>query len=140
MVTATVPVVSSQIVSTSCTTSTAGLHTVGGKQLVHILPRPSATTTHTAQPSSCPPASPSSAPQTITVNGQVFALKPMKTSDKGGSQGAQSTLQLVQPTTSEEPTTNVALNSLGALSSLNQSISQGMPQHSISSQGSHLAQ
>ncbi|XP_062335565.1 basic helix-loop-helix domain-containing protein USF3 isoform X4 [Osmerus eperlanus] len=137
MVTATVPVVSSQIISTSCTTSTTGLHTVGGKQLVHILPRPTATTTHTPQPAACPPASPaSSAPQTITVNGQVFALKPMKTSDKGGSQGAQSTLQLVQPTSSEEPTTNVALNSLGALSSLNQSISQGMPQHSISSQGS----
>ncbi|KAG7254074.1 hypothetical protein CRUP_000513 [Coryphaenoides rupestris] len=52
---------------------------------------------------------------------------PMNTSDKAGTQGSKSTLQLVQPTTAEEPTTNVALNSLGALSSLNKSISQGLP-------------
>ncbi|CAL8402459.1 unnamed protein product [Gadus morhua 'NCC'] len=52
---------------------------------------------------------------------------PMNTADKAGMQGSKSTLQLVQPTTAEEPTTNVALNSLGALSSLNKSISQGLP-------------
>jgi hypothetical protein len=51
----------------------------------------------------------------------------MNTADKAGMQGSKSTLQLVQPTTAEEPTTNVALNSLGALSSLNKSISQGLP-------------
>ncbi|CAL8235325.1 unnamed protein product [Arctogadus glacialis] len=50
----------------------------------------------------------SAAPQTITVNGQVFALQPMNTADKAGMQGSKSTLQLVQPTTAEEPTTNVA--------------------------------
>ncbi|XP_077409975.1 basic helix-loop-helix domain-containing protein USF3 [Vanacampus margaritifer] len=92
---------------------------VGGKQLVHILPRP-AQPPVTSQMSQASAAS----PQTITVNGQVFALQPMKTSDKSAS---QSTIQLVQPTTTEEPTTNVALKSLGALSSLNQSISQGLP-------------
>ncbi|XP_077364394.1 basic helix-loop-helix domain-containing protein USF3 isoform X2 [Festucalex cinctus] len=92
---------------------------VGGKQLVHILPRP-------AQPpvTSSMSQAPAATPQTITVNGQVFALQPMKTSDKTAS---QSTIQLIQPTTTEEPTTNVALKSLGALSSLNQSICQGLP-------------
>ena len=71
----------------------------------------------------------SASPQTITVNGHSswFALQPMNTADKAGMQGSKSTLQLVQPTTAEEPTTNVALNSLGALSSLNKSISQGLP-------------
>lgn len=133
---AVVPSVSTQIPTTSGVVSATALQNVGGKQLVHILPRPvQPQTNHSlqvTQASSSPPVPP--APQTITVNGQVFALQPMKTSDKASSQG-QSTLQLVQPTTTEEPNTNVALNSLGALSSLNQSISQGLPL-SISSQNS----
>ncbi|XP_042365981.1 basic helix-loop-helix domain-containing protein USF3 [Plectropomus leopardus] len=124
-----VPVVSTQIPTTSCSTSATSLQSVGGKQLVHILPRPVQPQINhpvqVTQASSSPPVPPT--PQTITVNGQVFALQPMKTSDKSSSQAGQSTLQLVQPTTTEEPTTNVALNSLGALSSLNQSISQGLP-------------
>uniref|UniRef100_A0A4W5NW01 Upstream transcription factor family member 3 n=1 Tax=Hucho hucho TaxID=62062 RepID=A0A4W5NW01_9TELE len=114
----TAPVVPNQIVATSCLTSTTGQQIFGGKQLVHILPRPVPQTL-------APPVPPT--PQTITVNGQVFSLQPMKTSDKFVSQGGQSSLQLIQPTTIEEPTTNVALHTLGALSSLNQSISQGMP-------------
>uniref|UniRef100_A0A8C4EKA3 Upstream transcription factor family member 3 n=1 Tax=Dicentrarchus labrax TaxID=13489 RepID=A0A8C4EKA3_DICLA len=126
---AAVPVVSTQIPTTSNSTSATSLQSVGGKQLVHILPRPVQPQMNhplqVTQASSSPPAPPT--PQTITVNGQVFALQPMKTSDKPSSQSGQSTLQLVQPTTTEEPTTNVALNSLGALSSLNQSISQGLP-------------
>uniref|UniRef100_A0A4W6DK91 Upstream transcription factor family member 3 n=1 Tax=Lates calcarifer TaxID=8187 RepID=A0A4W6DK91_LATCA len=126
---AAVPAVSTQISTTSSSTSATSLQSVGGKQLVHILPRPAQPQVNhplqVTQASSSPPVPPT--PQTITVNGQVFALQPMKTSDKAGSQGSQSTLQLVQPTTTEEPTTNVALNSLGALSSLNQSISQGLP-------------
>ncbi|KAG8009464.1 Basic helix-loop-helix domain-containing protein USF3 [Nibea albiflora] len=126
---AAVPVVSTQIPATSSSASVTSLQSVGGKQLVHILPRPIQPQMNhplqASQASSSPPVPP--APQTITVNGQVFALQPMKTSDKPSSQGGQSTLQLVQPTTTEEPTTNVALNSLGALSSLNQSISQGLP-------------
>ncbi|KAI3354816.1 hypothetical protein L3Q82_004622 [Scortum barcoo] len=125
---ATVPVVSSQMPTTSSTASGTSLQSVGGKQLVHILPRPAQPQMNplqVTQASSSPPVP--QTPQTITVNGQVFALQPMKTSDKPSSQGGQSTLQLVQPTTTEEPTTNVALNSLGALSSLNQSISQGLP-------------
>ncbi|XP_059183252.1 basic helix-loop-helix domain-containing protein USF3 [Centropristis striata] len=124
-----VPVVSTQIPTTSSSTSGTSLQSVGGKQLVHILPRPVQPQVNNplqvTQASSSPPVPPT--PQTITVNGQVFALQPMKTSDKSSSQAGQSTLQLVQPTTTEEPTTNVALNSLGALSSLNQSISQGLP-------------
>ncbi|KAM9337309.1 basic helix-loop-helix domain-containing protein USF3 [Symphorus nematophorus] len=126
---AAVPVVSTQIPTTSSSTSATSLQSVGGKQLVHILPRPVQPqlnqSLQVTQASSSPPVPPT--PQTITVNGQVFALQPMKTSDKPSSQGGQSTLQLVQPTTTEEPTTNVALKSLGALSSLNQSISQGLP-------------
>ncbi|XP_077480200.1 basic helix-loop-helix domain-containing protein USF3 isoform X2 [Stigmatopora argus] len=110
--------------------STPTLQSVGGKQLVHILPRPAQPPVNHSSPMSQPAAGIQAGPQTITVNGQVFALQPMKTSDKSAS---QSTMQLVQPATTEEPTTNVALNSLGALSSLNQSISQGLSL-SISSQ------
>ncbi|KAK2859489.1 hypothetical protein Q5P01_004109 [Channa striata] len=128
MVPAAVPAVSTQIPTTSSSVSATSLQSVGGKQLVHILPRPIQPQLNNplqvTQVSSSPPVPPT--PQTITVNGQVFALQPMKTSDKASSQG-QSTLQLVQPTTTEEPTTNMALKSLGALSSLNQSISQGLP-------------
>ncbi|KAM7369898.1 hypothetical protein PAMP_011186 [Pampus punctatissimus] len=124
-----VPAVSTQIPTTCSSTSATSLQSVGGKQLVHILPRPvQPQMNHPLQvtQASASPAIPQT-PQTITVNGQVFALQPMKTSEKACSQGGQSTLQLVQPTTTEEPTTNVALNTLGALSSLNQSISQGLP-------------
>lgn len=137
MVPAAIPTASTQIPTTSTSVSAPSLQSVGGKQLVHILPRPVQPQVNhpplATQTSSSPPVP--TTPQTITVNGQVFALQPVKTSDKAGSQGGQSTLQLVQPTTSEEPTTNVALNSLGALSSLNQSISQGLPLN-ISSQNS----
>ncbi|MEQ2180901.1 hypothetical protein GOODEAATRI_006052, partial [Goodea atripinnis] len=123
------PAVSTQTPTTTSSVAVPPLQSVGGKQLVHILPRPTQPeVTHPLQVSQGCSSSPvSTTPQTITVNGQVFALKPVKTSDKVGSQIGQSTLQLVQPTTSEEPITNVALNSLGALSSLNQSISQGLP-------------
>lgn len=125
----TVPAVSTQIPTSSSSASVPSLQSVGGKQLVHILPRPIQSQTNhlqqVTQVSTSPPVP--QTPQTITVNGQVFALQPMKTSDKANSNSGQSTLQLVQPTTTEEPTTNIALNSLGALSSLNQSISQGIP-------------
>ena len=97
---------------------------------MHILPRPVPPKMKSSQQviqASPARTAQSAAPQTITVNGQVFALQPMNTADKAGMQGSKSTLQLVQPTTAEEPTTNVALNSLGALSSLNKSISQGLP-------------
>ncbi|XP_054621991.1 basic helix-loop-helix domain-containing protein USF3 [Dunckerocampus dactyliophorus] len=125
LVPASLPAVSTQTPSSS----TATVQSVGGKQLVHILPRPAQpTVSHPPQHSQAATGpGVQAAPQTITVNGQLFALQPMKTSDKSTSQGGQSTIQLVQPTTTEEPTTNVALNSLGALSSLNQSISQGLP-------------
>lgn len=125
---AAVPVMSIQIPTTS-SMPVAPAQSVGGKQLVHILPRPVQPHVNNplqvTQTSSSPPVPPT--PQTITVNGQVFALQPMKTSEKTSPQSGQSTLQLVQPTTTEEPSINVALNSLGALSSLNQSISQGLP-------------
>lgn len=125
---AAVPVMSIQIPTTS-SMPVAPVQSVGGKQLVHILPRPVQPQVNNplqvTQTSSSPPVPPT--PQTITVNGQVFALQPMKTSEKSSPQSGQSTLQLVQPTTTEEPNINVALNSLGALSSLNQSISHGLP-------------
>ncbi|KAF7213873.1 basic helix-loop-helix domain-containing protein USF3 [Nothobranchius furzeri] len=135
MVPAAAPAASTQTPTTSSPVPAPPVQSVGGKQLVHILPRPTQPSVNhprsVSQASSSPPVP--TTPQTITVNGQVFALQPMKTSDKSSSQGGQSTLQLVQPTTTEEPTTNVALNSLGALSSLNQSISQGLPLSSQSS-------
>ncbi|XP_061569045.1 basic helix-loop-helix domain-containing protein USF3 [Cololabis saira] len=128
MVPAAASAVSTQT-PTTCSVSASPLQSVGGKQLVHILPRPALPQVNQSlqvtQTTSSPPVP--ATPQTITLNGQVFALQPMTTSDKSSSQSGQSTLQLVQPTTTEEPTTNVALNSLGALSSLNQSISQGLP-------------
>uniref|UniRef100_H3D5A6 Upstream transcription factor family member 3 n=1 Tax=Tetraodon nigroviridis TaxID=99883 RepID=H3D5A6_TETNG len=132
---AAVPVMSIQIPATS-SMPVAPVQSVGGKQLVHILPRPVQPQVNSplqvTQASSSPPAPPT--PQTITVNGQVFALQPMKTSEKSSPPSGQSMLQLVQPTTTEEPNINVALNSLGALSTLNQSISQGLP-ITLSNQG-----
>ncbi|XP_069746562.1 basic helix-loop-helix domain-containing protein USF3 [Narcine bancroftii] len=81
---------------------------VGGKHLVHILPRPvpppvSSWQTATHQQ------------QTISVNGQLFALQPVK---QGGG------MHIIQPTTSADPNTNVALNTFGALTSLSQSVSK----------------
>uniref|UniRef100_A0A3B3SRD2 Upstream transcription factor family member 3 n=2 Tax=Paramormyrops kingsleyae TaxID=1676925 RepID=A0A3B3SRD2_9TELE len=102
-----------QIVTSSCPASTTNVHTVGGKHLVHILPRPLA-------PPTSSPAPPMQAPQTITVNGQVFALQAVK--PPAGS-SVKTALQIVQPTTSEDPNTNLTLHTLGALADLNQSIS-----------------
>ncbi|XP_006903598.1 PREDICTED: basic helix-loop-helix domain-containing protein KIAA2018-like, partial [Elephantulus edwardii] len=60
-------------------------------------------------------------PQTISLNGQLFALQPVMSSSGTTN---QTPMQIIQPTTSEDPNTNVALNTFGALASLNQSISQ----------------
>lgn len=84
--------------------------TAQAKQLVQILPRPSAQVQ-------------TQTPQTITVNGQVYVLQSVKSADTGSSQVNQSTTQIIQ-STCEEPNSNVALNCLGALTSLSQSISQ----------------
>ncbi|XP_043081823.1 basic helix-loop-helix domain-containing protein USF3 [Puntigrus tetrazona] len=110
------PTLSSQM-TTSNTTCTASMQAAGTKQLVHILPRPS--TQLQAQ-----------APQTITVNGQVYVLQPAKSPDKGNSQSGQSVTQILQPTC-EEPTSNVAMNCLGALTSLSQSISKVSSQSNV---------
>ncbi|KAM8881763.1 basic helix-loop-helix domain-containing protein USF3 [Synchiropus picturatus] len=123
MVPVALPSATTQVPTTSI--STTSLQSVGGKQLVHILPRPAQPPVNPSQQVS-QASTAQTAPQTITVNGQLFSLQPLKTSEKTPSQSGQGTLQLVQPITSEEPTTNVALNSLGALSSLNQSISHGL--------------
>ncbi len=108
------PTLSSQM-TTSNTTCTASMQVAGTKQLVHILPRPS--TQLQAQ-----------APQTITVNGQVYVLQ--QAPDKGNSQSGQSVTQILQPTF-EEPTSNVAMNCLGALTSLSQSISKVSSQSNV---------
>lgn len=91
--------------------------TAQAKQLVHILPRPSAQVQ-------------TQAPQTITVNGQVYVLQSVKSAETGSSQVSQSAMQIIQPTC-EEPNTNVALNCLGALTSLSQSISPVSDQSSV---------
>ncbi|MGH0183583.1 UNVERIFIED_CONTAM: hypothetical protein FKN15_012587 [Acipenser sinensis] len=101
--------VANHVVTSSCPVQTPSLQTVGGKHLVHILPRPLAASDSQQQA------------QTISVNGQIFALQPVKPSLGVCNQNP---MQIVQPTTCEDPTTNVALNTLGALSNLNQSISQ----------------
>lgn len=91
--------------------------TAQAKQLVHILPRPSAQVQ-------------TQAPQTITVNGQVYVLQSVKSAETGTSQVSQSATQIIQPTC-EEPNTNVALNCLGALTSLSQSISPVSDQSNV---------
>ncbi|XP_059380621.1 basic helix-loop-helix domain-containing protein USF3 [Carassius carassius] len=110
------PTLSSQM-TTSNTTCTASMQAAGTKQLVHILPRPS--TQLQAQ-----------APQTITVNGQVYVLQPAKSPDKGNSQSGQSVTQILQPAC-EEPNSNVAMNCLGALTSLSQNISKVSSQSNV---------
>lgn len=104
------PSVVSTLANQLTTSSNPCLTTAQTKQLVHILPRP-ATQVQTQTP------------QTITVNGQVYVLQSVKSADTGSSQVSQSATQIIQPTC-EEPNTNVALNCLGALTSLSQSISQ----------------
>ncbi|XP_073524751.1 basic helix-loop-helix domain-containing protein USF3 [Phyllobates terribilis] len=102
--------------------STVIPQTFGGKHLVHILPRPCP-----VQPSSTAPQVPASAaasnqqPPTISLNGQLFALQPMNPSSGSSN---QTPMQIIQPTTSEDPNTNVALNTFGALANLSQNISQ----------------
>uniref|UniRef100_A0A8C2ER89 Upstream transcription factor family member 3 n=1 Tax=Cyprinus carpio TaxID=7962 RepID=A0A8C2ER89_CYPCA len=110
------PTLSSQT-TTSNPTCTASMQAAGTKQLVHILPRPS--TQLQAQ-----------APQTITVNGQVYVLQPAKSPDKGNSLSGQSVTQILQPTC-EEPTSNIAMNCLGALTNLSQSISKVSSQSNV---------
>nr|XP_010969117.1 basic helix-loop-helix domain-containing protein USF3 [Camelus bactrianus] len=96
--------------------------TFGGKHLVHILPRPSSlSTSNSTQTFSVTMSNQPQQPQTISLNGQLFALQPVMSSSGTTS---QTPMQIIQPTTSEDPNTNVALNTFGALASLNQSISQ----------------
>ncbi|XP_026569115.1 basic helix-loop-helix domain-containing protein USF3 isoform X2 [Pseudonaja textilis] len=101
--------------------SASGPHMFGGKHLVHILPRPSSSTSSCLTQTFSVSMSNQKLPQTISLNGQLFALKPMK-SCSGDSD--QTPMQIIQPTTSEDPNTNIALNAFGALANLNQSISQ----------------
>nr|AOW69637.1 Kiaa2018 [Castor fiber] len=95
--------------------------TFGGKHLVHILPRPSSLSTSNSTQTFSVTMSNQQQPQTISLNGQLFALQPMMSSSGTTN---QTPMQIIQPTTSEDPNTNVALNTFGALASLNQSISQ----------------
>ncbi|XP_005162790.1 basic helix-loop-helix domain-containing protein USF3 [Danio rerio] len=110
------PALTSQA-STSNPICTASMQAAGTKQLVHILPRPS--TQLQAQ-----------APHTITVNGQVYVLQPAKSPEKGNSLSSQSVAPVLKPTC-EEPTSNVAMNCLGALTSLSQSIAKVSSQSNV---------
>ncbi|XP_051970362.1 basic helix-loop-helix domain-containing protein USF3 isoform X2 [Xyrauchen texanus] len=114
----TTSTLSSQTTTSHPTCTTGTMQAAGTKQLVHILPRPS--TQLQAQ-----------APQTITVNGQVYVLQSVKLPDKGNSQqSSQSVTQILQPSC-EEPTSNVAMNCLGALTSLSQNISKITSQSNV---------
>ncbi|KAL6038568.1 hypothetical protein STEG23_023227, partial [Scotinomys teguina] len=95
--------------------------TFGGKHLVHILPRPSSLSMSNSTQTFSVTMSNQQQPQTISLNGQLFALQPVMSSSGTTN---QTPMQIIQPTTSEDPNTNVALNTFGALASLNQSISQ----------------
>ncbi|XP_020862780.1 basic helix-loop-helix domain-containing protein USF3 [Phascolarctos cinereus] len=95
--------------------------TFGGKHLVHILPRPSSSSSSNSTQTFSVTMSNQQQPQTISLNGQLFALQPVMSSSGATN---QTPMQIIQPTTSEDPNTNVALNTFGALASLNQSISQ----------------
>ncbi|XP_059502436.1 basic helix-loop-helix domain-containing protein USF3 isoform X1 [Stegostoma tigrinum] len=111
--------------------NTLSFQTVGGKHLVHILPRPvSSSASMSSQP--CTTVG-SSQQQTISVNGQLFALQPVK--QTGAS--SQNTMQIIQPTTSADPNTNVALNTFGALTNLSQSISQMAEQGGLQLSSDH---
>ncbi|XP_008943592.1 PREDICTED: basic helix-loop-helix domain-containing protein KIAA2018 homolog [Merops nubicus] len=95
--------------------------TFGGKHLVHILPRPSSLPSSSSTQTFSVTMSNQQHPQTISLNGQLFALQPVIASSGASNQVP---MQVIQPTTSEDPNTNVALNTFGALANLNQSISQ----------------
>ncbi|XP_063812871.1 basic helix-loop-helix domain-containing protein USF3 [Pseudophryne corroboree] len=95
--------------------------THGGKHLVHILPRPTTVQlASTAQQVPVSTAISNQQPPTISLNGQLFALQPM--TPAAGASNAMP-MQIIQPTTSEDPNTNVALNTFGALANLSQNIS-----------------
>ncbi|XP_030059773.1 basic helix-loop-helix domain-containing protein USF3 isoform X2 [Microcaecilia unicolor] len=97
-------------------------HAFGGKHLVHILPRPSSSSaSSSAQSLSVSVPTHQQQPPTISLNGQLFALQPVMSSSGASN---QTPMQIIQPTTSEDPNTNVALNTFGALANLSQSISQ----------------
>uniref|UniRef100_A0A6J0T9Q1 Basic helix-loop-helix domain-containing protein USF3 n=1 Tax=Pogona vitticeps TaxID=103695 RepID=A0A6J0T9Q1_9SAUR len=99
----------------------SGPQMYGGKHLVHILPRPSSSSSSSLTQTFSVAVSNPQLPQTISLNGQLFALKPVKSCSGSAD---QIPMQIIQPTTSEDPNTNVALNTFGALANLNQSISQ----------------
>ncbi|XP_075053521.1 basic helix-loop-helix domain-containing protein USF3 [Mixophyes fleayi] len=112
--------------STACPTNpvqnTMVPQTFSGKHLVHILPRPpSVQPSSNAQQVPVSAATSSQQPPTISLNGQLFALQPM-TPSAGTSN--QTPMQIIQPIASEDPNTNVALNTFGALANLSQNISQ----------------
>ncbi|XP_061861506.1 basic helix-loop-helix domain-containing protein USF3 isoform X3 [Colius striatus] len=110
------------IVNTSSSVQNASVpQTFGGKHLVHILPRPSSLPSSSSTQTFSVTMSNQQHPQTISLNGQLFALQPVMSSSGASNQAP---MQIIQPTTSEDPNTNVALNTFGALANLNQSISQ----------------
>ncbi|NXD78680.1 USF3 protein, partial [Halcyon senegalensis] len=110
------------ITNSSSSVQNASLpQTFGGKHLVHILPRPSSLPSSSSTQTFSVTMSNQQHPQTISLNGQLFALQPVIASSGASNQAP---MQIIQPTTSEDPNTNVALNTFGALANLNQSISQ----------------
>ncbi|KAM9204409.1 basic helix-loop-helix domain-containing protein USF3 [Mergus octosetaceus] len=110
--------------------------TFGGKHLVHILPRPSSLPSSSSTQTFSVTMSNQQHPQTISLNGQLFALQPVMSSSGAANQAP---MQIIQPTTSEDPNTNVALNTFGALANLNQSISQMAGQSCLHLSLSHPA-
>ncbi|XP_076146757.1 basic helix-loop-helix domain-containing protein USF3 isoform X1 [Alosa pseudoharengus] len=106
VVPAAMPVLPGNI-TTSNALSVNNNQAVSGKQLVHILPQLS-----------------SQAPQTISMNGQVFVLQPVQSPDKGSGLAAPVPQQISQTSSGEEQSGSLTVHSLGSLTSLNQTDSQ----------------
>ncbi|TRY93765.1 hypothetical protein DNTS_001722 [Danionella cerebrum] len=96
----------------SVSTCANSVPAANAKQLVQILPRPT-NKLH------------KKAPQTITVNGQVYVLQTAKSPEKGSTLSSS-----VNKPTNEDASPSLAMNSLDALSSLSQSISNVSSQSS----------
>ncbi|XP_043929080.1 basic helix-loop-helix domain-containing protein USF3 [Protopterus annectens] len=114
---------SGQVVGTSnCTQNAPAGQTLNGKCFVLILPKPtsSSSSSCTTLSNSFTMSANTQQQQTISLSGQLFALQPVIPSGVSNV----TPMQIIQPTTSEDPNTNVALNTFGALANLNQSISQ----------------
>ncbi|XP_028826080.1 basic helix-loop-helix domain-containing protein USF3 [Denticeps clupeoides] len=111
-----VPILPNQMATSVAPPATSN-QAVASKQLVHILPRPSAQT-----------------PQTISMNGQVFVLQPVNSPDKGSTKNGQVKTQLAHGASNEESNASFTLHGVSAFGNIGQNNLQ------VSSQSNTQAQ